>query len=46
MKTWSMAVVAVVILLAGGPVQAAEITVLAGMGVISGVRDLAPRLSR
>ena len=42
MKTWSMAVVAVVILLAGGPVQAAEITVLAGMGVVSGVRDLAP----
>jgi molybdate transport system substrate-binding protein len=33
---------AVTILLAGGPVQAGEITVLAGMGVISGVRDLAP----
>ena len=42
MKTWSMTVVAVVILLAGGPVHAAEITVLAGMGVVSGVRDLAP----
>ena len=46
MKTWSMAVVAVVILLAGAPVQAAEITVLAGMGVVSGVRDLAPAFER
>jgi molybdate transport system substrate-binding protein len=46
MKTWSMAVVAVVILLAGAPVQAAEITVLAGMGVVSGVRDLAPVFER
>ena len=46
MKTLSMAVVAVVILLAGAPVQAAEITVLAGMGVVSGVRDLAPAFER
>ena len=46
MKTWSMAVVAVVILLAGGQVQAAEITVLAGMGVVSGVRDLGPAFER
>ena len=46
MKTWWMAVAAVVILLAAGPVQAAEITVLAGMGVVSGVRDLAPAFER
>ncbi len=44
MKTWSMAVVGLVgmlSLLAQGQVQTAQITVLAGMGVVSGVRDLA-----
>src|SRR5207247_627141 len=44
MKTWSMALVCVVVLLslfAQGQTNA-QITVLAGMGVISGVRDLAP----
>src|SRR3989449_3698392 len=44
MKTWSMAVVGrvgMLSLLAQGPVQTAQITVLAGMGVVSGVRDLA-----
>ena len=46
MKILSIAVVAIVILLAGAPVQAAEITVLAGMGVVSGVRDLAPAFER
>jgi molybdate transport system substrate-binding protein len=46
MKTWSMAVVAVMSLLAGGQVEAAEITVLAGMGVVSGMRDLGPAFER
>ncbi len=46
MKILSIAVVAIVILLAGAPVQAAEITVLAGMGVVSGVRDLVPAFER
>ena len=44
MKTWSMALVCVVGLLslfAQGQTHG-QITVLAGMGVISGVRDLAP----
>src|SRR3989442_6415591 len=44
MKTWAMAVVGIVgmlSLLAQGQVQTAQITVLAGMGVVSGVRNLA-----
>ena len=46
MKTWSMIVVAVMSLLGAGQVDAAEITVLAGMGVVSGVRDLGTAFER
>jgi len=44
MRKWSTAAVAgaLGILVLCGPAAAAEITVLAGMGVVSGVRDLAP----
>src|SRR5215510_3107562 len=45
MKTWSIIVLGAV-MLSAGPLQAAEITILAGMGVISGVRDLAPAFER
>jgi molybdate transport system substrate-binding protein len=48
MKTWSMAIVglAAVLGLLAGPVAAAEITVLGGMGVVSGLRDLAPAFEK
>jgi ABC-type molybdate transport system substrate-binding protein len=42
------ATVAVLLLGLSGerPAQAAEITVLAGMGIVSGVRDLAPAFEK
>jgi molybdate transport system substrate-binding protein len=49
MKKWSLAavvLVAMLSLLAAGSPQAAEITVLGGMGVVSGLRDLAPVFER
>ena len=49
MKKWSLAaagLVAMVSLLAAGSPQAPEITVLGGMGVVSGLRDLAPAFER
>ena len=46
MRKWSNPVVAgifgVLVVAVAVPVQAAEITVMAGMGVVSGARDLAP----
>ena len=39
-------IVAVLGMLSPGMVQAAEITVLAGQGVVSAVRDLAPAFER
>jgi len=48
MKRWPMAVVVLVGMLGllAGPVQAAEITVLGGMGVVSGLHDLAPAFEK
>ena len=48
MKRWPMAVVGLVGMLGllAGPVQAAEITVLGGMGVVSGLHDLAPAFEK
>ncbi len=48
MKTWPMAVVALMGMLGllAGPVQAAEITVMGGMGVVSGLHDLAPAFEK
>ena len=48
MKRWPMAVVGLVGMLGllAGPVQAAEITVLGGMGVVSGLYDLAPAFEK
>src|SRR3989449_7486043 len=48
MKTWSMAIgnLAAILSLLAVPVQAAEITVLGGMGVVSGLRDLAPAFEK
>jgi len=48
MKRWPMAVVVLVGMLGllAGPVQAAEITVLGGMGVVSGLNDLAPAFEK
>jgi molybdate transport system substrate-binding protein len=48
MRTWSTAAGVLGVLACSGPVQApaAEITVLAGMGVVSGVRDLAPNFEQ
>ncbi len=48
MKTWSVAIVALVAILSllAGPVAAAEITVLGGMGVVSGLYDLAPAFEK
>jgi len=48
MKRWPMAVVGLVGMLGllAGPVQAAEITVMGGMGVVSGLHDLAPAFEK
>jgi molybdate transport system substrate-binding protein len=47
-RAWFVAAVAVLLLGVSGerPAQAAEITVLAGMGIVSGVRDLAPAFEK
>ena len=46
MKLMALGLLAAVGILAQGTVQAAEITVLAGMGNVSGIRDLAPAFER